>query len=506
QLFRIMATMKSAEKAYFKKFGYKQEKQQSAALALFTLIEKYLRKSVEVDEQKLSTEFEKKHPKARYTKTKSRLLELLLEALRAYDKKGNEAEKVYDYLAYAESLRKRELFYDAWQILQKAEKLAEELELVELLIYIKSQKYYYEIFTEKYRADQVHNATLDDLLSDLELLKNRLETDFAAYRILHFQKSIGVPRTPSDFKLLETIRQHPAFEPDYDCALESSRLTLAVALSGIFFSIGDIASVIRVSENLLQRFKGSEKLRKRNSAKLLTLFDAFLQAALLSLNVPLYERHYPKFRDLQTYGEGDRNLKTGIDLYCRSIYAIVAQRLDLLSELVQAFSEVREMSYIPNYRRVSLGYYMSFGPFLNDDFSTAFEQIQWLKNNQHLGIRYDVEVAMLEMECIILLKKEEFEVLEYRVRAFDAFLKKHERKSGVEAVALRYFRRCLEAGTSKAIEANAPDALAELEAAIAEDPKAAAALNAFDLRAWLQAQIEGHSFQHCYYRNNFPAE
>lgn len=505
QLFRIIAALRPSEKAYLKKFGYKQEKQDSIVIYLFDLIDKQMKAAGDFVEEKLISSFGKKFPKQNYTKVKSRLLEQVLDALRDYDKKHNEVEKIYDYLAYAESLKKRELFFDAWNILQRAEKLAEELELVELLIYIKTKKYYYEIFAQKYLAKHSDNETISNILADVETLKDRIDADFAAYRILHFQKSIGIPRSADDFELLKEIQSHPAFSATYAPALESTKLNLAVALSGIFFSVGDVQSVVRVAEKLINNYKAGEKLRRINSSKYLSLFDSFLQASLLSLNIPLYERYYPTFSTVTTYGEDDKNLKLGIDLYTRSIYAIVSGRLDLILGLTQEFNRVREKNYIPNYRKISLAYYMVFGPFLLQDYEQAFEQIQWIKNNRHLGLRYDIEVGILSMECIILIERKDFSLLEYRLRSFDAFLKSKERKFKIEAKVVQLIRNTLACMDNTDLEKVYTKSYAEMRAIVANNPAENAFLQAFDIISWLEGKIKQLSFRELYYKNNIES-
>ena len=504
QLFRIISTLQAPEKSYIKKFGYKQDNHDSSLESLFNLADKALRSSKEVDESKLIEQFAKKHPELNYTKTKSRLLAHVLDGLRSYDKKRNETEKVFDLLAIAESLRKRDLFFDAWNILQKAEKLAEALELTELVIHIKSKKYYYEIFTQKYQASELRNATLDHLVDDLETLRNRITSDFAAYRILHFQKSIGIPRSEEDIQLLKEIKALPAFQDDFESQLGGARLNLAVAMCGIYFSLGDIPSVIKVAQKLLHNYAVSDQLRKLNSAKYLSLFDSFLQAALLSLNVSLFEEYYPQFQHSPTFGQDDKNLKHGIDLYLRSIYAIVAKKLEGVPQLIEEFNLVREKAYIPNYRKVSLGYYMSFAPFLRADYSQAMAQIQWMKNNHHLGMRYDIEVGILGMECMILLERKDFDLLAYRLRAFDEFVRKKGRKFKLEAAMIRFIRAALSSQNQSAFQEICKDSHAEMTAIIQDNPQETAFLQAFDVMSWLESRSMDLDFAEVYFKNNIP--
>ena len=70
QLFRIMAAMQPTEKAYFKKFGYKQQAPNRVLLDLFGLVDARLKRQgpEEVDEEELVRAFAKKQPGKPYTK------------------------------------------------------------------------------------------------------------------------------------------------------------------------------------------------------------------------------------------------------------------------------------------------------------------------------------------------------------------------------------------------------------------------------------------------------
>jgi|GEM_PF-5056274 len=504
QLFRIIRTMKPTEKAYFKKYGFKQEKQNKAVLSLFELSDRKLKKSDEIFEEDLSAAFQKKNPRQQYVKVKSRLLEMLLEALREYDKQHNEEEKLFDLLAYSESLRKRNLFHDALSILQKAERLAEELEMIELLILIQNKKYYYEIFTRNYAEQYTDHPTIHHIHQNLDILGNRLESDLVTYRILHFQKSIGMPRKEEEMGMLKELQKHPAFGGDYLPRLASSQINLALALNGIYFSIGDTRAVLKVSEKLINHYQPGDKLRRLNSGKYLGLFDSFLQAALLSFEIPLFEKYYPIFLEIPTYGADDRNLKWALDLYARSIYAIVTRQLDHIPELVEEFDTIKDKSFIPNYRKISLAYYMVFGPFLRKDYSTSYHHIQWMKNNRAYGLRYDIEVGILGMECVILLEQGDLDLLEYRIRSYDEFLKREGRKFAMEGLMITWLRKSLQQNGEDEFKALCQEVFAKMEAVIQKNPAEQVFLQAFDVKSWLESHILENSFESLYYKNNIP--
>ncbi len=495
--------MKPPEKAYFKKFAFREVQENNPVLGLFNLLDREQKQVGEEDweEEKVQQEFERRFPAKSYTRTKSRLLEDLLRTLRDYDEKSNETEKIFHYIAVAESLAKRDLFHDAWYFLRKAEKLARNLEFVELVIYIRQQQLFYERFTKRYDAGALA-ASQDDLRQEVELLQNRLQSDRDAYQILHFQKSIGHPRSPEDFQRLAEIRALPSFQPGFLPALNSSRLILAVAKAGILFSLGDPASVIELGETTIQNYDPSPKLRQRLNFQWIALWDIFLQACLLSGKVTKFEEHYPEFQGIQCHGPREINTQASIDLYVRSIYCIVGNRPDLLPEIVPRFQEIIEMDFVPVYRKVSLAYYMVFAPFLYGEDSIAFNHIQWLRSHRNLGLRSDVESGVRVIECVILFEREDGDLLEYRLRNLEDLLRSGQRKFEMETLIIRMMRKAIAAPVPSDRVAIFQEYQDQLKALAGSNPAEAAFFNVFDILSWLESQISGESFEAIYRRRN----
>ena len=75
QLFEILLELSSNEKAYIKKFGYKNNKKEHPIFYLLDLIDKSLKKqtSTSIEEDVLKEKLQKKYPNQHYAKLKSRL-------------------------------------------------------------------------------------------------------------------------------------------------------------------------------------------------------------------------------------------------------------------------------------------------------------------------------------------------------------------------------------------------------------------------------------------------
>ena len=502
QLFRIISTLIPSEKSYFKKYCYKNASKDNEVIYLFDLIEKHLKKDSEIDETILKHKLTKKYSFKNYTKTKSKLLQLLLETIRDYDKKNNELERVFEYIAFSDSLIERKLFHDSKNMLEKALKIAEELEQIEQIIYIKSKIARYSYHTEKYTASKKIDDNKTPILDKIELLKQKIIDENAIYQVVHFQKTIGVPRSQDDIELFKEIIGLESFNKDYEAKLMSSKLSLATIKSNFMIGVGDTNTAIDTATKLIDNFSISSRLQKNINASYITLFDTLMQASLLSLNILVFEKYYPKFLAIRTFSSKDENIKLEVDLYARSIYYIVTDKVELYKELIPEFEVLREKPFIHNVRKISLAYYMVMGSFLAEEYENAYKNIQWLKNHKHLGIRYDIEVAILTMESIILLEQREFSLLEYQLRSFYEYLKNRERKFQIETALLSFIKNGIKAKSKEEIFSNISSTYSEMEKIIKENPSEKAFLNSFDIVSWLQSKIENESFKKLYYKNN----
>lgn len=488
QLFRIVACLSPTEKAYFKKYAYKQKVEENASIFLLNLIEKTLKKEKAIDEEKLIKLFLKKYPKSNYTLVKSRLLQQLLNTLVEYDKKENLKQKIFDYINYGETLSKRKLYEDAQAVLLKAEKIAEDLEQIELLLMIKREIYLYGLYTQQYNAKNIDEKSFATQQKMITKLSNSIAIHQFIYDVVHFQKHIGVARSAEDFKHLKTMQDSPFFAVDYLPQLQKDRLDLAIAKSAVFLMLNDAHSALQLCIHTIENFKPKENLLQLSMPKYLSLYDILLQSALLSFNLSAYKKYFPLFEAIKPKQTIHKNLKQAMLLYNQAIFCIVANKPHLMQAISEAFNQIKTKSFIPNYRKVSLAYYAIFAPFLQENYATAYTEIQWLRNHQSLGIRYDIDVAIRTMECIILLENKDFDLLYYQLRSFYDFLKNRERKFKMETAMLSLLRSSLKVKNKQEQIQLFEETKATMQAIIKENPAEQAFINSFDIISWLESK------------------
>ena len=505
QLFRFVAALSAPEKAYFKKYVYKATAVNSATLDLFNLIDKQLKKGAEVDEERLQNDWLKKQPSGDYVKVKSRLLQQLLDTLRDYDRRHNSESKIFDLLEYAQSLSERELFEDAIKMLAKAEKLADELELLGLGLMIRQKRYSFEISAQTYTAKNEQSAVLKEMEQQLNVLQEGLAADQFIYNILHYQKTIGTPRNQQEQAQLQQLLAHPSFKASYQPPLSNTRLDIAIARSGLCFSSGQAAAALEHCVAALEDHPENPKLANKYLAKYLSVYDCLLQAALLSFQFAVYEKYLPQFYELKATAVRDKQLKAAIGLYAEAMHSIVAQQIGRFEALIPRFHQVREGDFVPTYRKVSLAYYMITGAFLAETFEQAYDLIQWLRNNQHLGIRLDIEVPIRIMECLVLLEQEQYDLLAYQLRAFYEFSRSRQRIAASEKIILKMLQQSLRCANEKERQELYKSKQAELIACSSADMVEHHFLSTCGALSWLEYKVSGTPLNLCYAQRYLPA-
>lgn len=502
QILRILAQLSATEKAYFKKFAYKISVAKNDVMLMFDMLEAELKKEGEqFDLPRFKKKFKTKS-KADFVKTKSRLLELLLNSLKEYDSTNSLVSELFSLIEISDSLAKRNLFHDAYAILEKALKLSVDLEHPEIELFILNKVELLNTYVKKYDLKGMQEASINSSKLKLEKLKEKYESDWASFKVLHFQKVYGTPKTKEEWTEFKKLLNTKYFSSDAKTSFYTSEIDRTIAKSGLNFMQGDVLKVIEEAQELLEQIDLNSKLFKKLLGRVLSLYDSFLQACLLSLNIPLYEQHYPKFSSIESNVVREIFLKKAIDLYLRSMYAILADKESSLSDLQKEFAQISEEDYVPNYRKISIAYYLMFGNFLFDKASIAQDYILWLRNHKHYGIRDDIESAYLAIELLILWEAQEFDLLSYKLRAYADYLKVRDTAMSIELEFLAFMKQLVKTIDPSEQKLLKQDYLANFKQLLLEDPKNGIFVSSFDIISWLESKLEKESFKEVYYRRN----
>jgi len=497
QLFRVMERLSPNEKAYFRKFAYKVNQDDSSVFQLFELIEKAQRKGT-IDEEKLSKSFQKINPNADYTKVKSKLLHRLFDALVNYDRNSSSLHDLFELLELAESLFNRKLIQDALLTLRKAEKIALQYQELELLLKIKEQYISMEAYVRVFNREAFGQFLYSDSLAYLNMLQNKMLVRDATQQVHHFQKLIGAPRSQEDLKILTELEASAGLKLEFDVLDDSSKMDQTLSLCILYFSKGDFDSVINICKRFLAVYSHSLNTPKLLSSKLIGIYDSLMQACLMGKKLDDFQVIYRKFEGLKFQHNEHVRLKSGVSLYVNAVAGIYKKDPELYPQLDRQFIEMENDELLPNYRKVSLAYYLILGLFLSDKFDLASSRISWLLQKQDISIRYDIDVAVRVMNLIILLEKDEWFHLEYAIRNFQQLLENRERKFELELLFMKMLKKALKTKSPQQLMLQLLDIRTYIQKCIKKNPIEANFLIGFDLISWIDSKLQKRSFKEVY--------
>lgn len=503
QITRILIQLSSTEKAYFKKFAFKSGVVNNDITFLFDLVDKGIKKEgIEFNIESLRKTFNEKST-ADFTKTKSRLLEFVLKSLKDYDTNQSFLSEIFSLLEISDSLAKRNLFYDAYNILQKAKKQAAEIEEPEIELHILHKLEELSSYIHKYEKTNLSESiNIENSFQKINFLIDKYECDRATFKVLQFQKIYGIPKNESEQIIFKSLVNNKYFNGEKTTQFYSSELSRIIAQNGLLFMQGKVDKVVEISKNAIENLPKNKKLITKLSGRILSVYDSFLQALLLSFQFDLFNEYYPKFLEVKTNTIKELMLKTSIDLFVSSLYAVLTDKQIKLKTVSDQFLNIEKEDYIPNYRKISIAYYLLFGFFLFGDYSNAQNYVIWLRNHSHYGIRDDIESTYLIIELILLWKNNDLDLLTYKLRNYKEYITKKDKKIQIEESFYKLIKELTSTIDIKTQTNIFNKHINLIKQSIKKDNSSQMLNNTFDIMTWIQSELENKSFKKLYYINN----
>jgi len=498
QLFRLVALLQPTEKAYIRKFGFKTQKSDAIIFDLLAMIEKELKKGEEVNEDKLIKEFKKTRPEADYVKIKARLLQVIFDGITEYDKQSNELSALFNLFTLAESLRKRKLIHDSISVLRKAEKLAIELEETELLIRIKIQLLFALSFTKNITREDISSSLFHEVFIEIEQLRNKILVKDAAQKLHHFQKLIGLPRSIEDQIIFEQISNSEGLKISLNVLDNTTKIDQTLTFCILYFTQSEFQKVIDACKSFTASFMQPQKENNKLQVRLIALYDSQMQACLLSKQFGEFERAYKDFNSITNQKPENIRLKSGVDIYVRCIYSFYTRKINDFKKLNEEFDLIAHDELLPNYRKVSIAYFLALGLFVAQDWAGANSRISWLYQQKKFSVRYDIDIALRVMNLLIQVEREEWFHLEYSIRNLHQYLKNLDRKFEIENSLLRFLKKMLLQVTREQFYHLLRELKADIQSSIDNNPNEIHFLQSFDLLSWIDSKLENKPFADLY--------
>jgi hypothetical protein len=220
-----------------------------------------------------------------------------------------------------------------------------------------------------------------------------------------------------------------------------------------------------------------------------------MQACIMANESKKFDKAFAQLENLDLKSEEHVKLKTGVVLMMKAISGTKDFKNVNYLNLNEDFRKIEHEVLIPNYRKVSIAYYIILGLFIHEHYHQAQSRIAWLFQQADFNIRYDIEIAVRMINLIILMEQNDWFHLEYAIRNFQQMLENRERSFDLENVFIKMLKRALRAKEPGEFLKILIDTSAKIKLIINKKPSEAAFLSAFDLEGWIQSKVSGKKYK-----------
>lgn len=438
-LYDLIKSLSKSEKRYFKLYASRHTIGDSNN---YVLLFDYLDHLTHYDENKLRLHFYGEAFLNKFSITKKRLYNHVLDALNAYHSTKSVEAKMYNMLSSVDVLHEKSLYEQSRRVLDSVVKLAKKTEAREvLLICARKERRYLETtgylsmnlekLNEKKNDQQAHLGYISEL-NDLWTLKSQ---------IFHRLRTKGVARSEEDLALyneiyadlLEMRFKHPSNYKNY---------LLAHSCSAYHFAVGNkVASLEQINRAIyfLKCLEGKDIEVNR-------LISLLTNAVYLSDELGEYENSIEILSELKQFIE---NIQLTKDLEVKLFSSVASLELglhlrkgniDAASDLIQHITlkiDKYSNKLLPE-RKAYLHFKIAVTHVAKGDFQEALKYVNEIINDAQMDKTEDIYGVTQILDLLIHIELQNDELVAYSLKSVQRFFKTRNRYYGFEKVMLKY--------------------------------------------------------------------
>lgn len=495
-LFELIRSMSKSEKRYFKLMASRHTiGDENNYVILFDFIEK----QTVYDEASIFSSFKGEAFLNRFSITKKRLYDHVLQALDAYHSTGSIEAQLYRQLHAAEILYDKSLYDQSRRILKSAEKLAEKHENYILLQKIGRM-------TKKLIENEGYSEGAVVLIDEMAEKDIFLQEQVEIYNLLWKVKSQlftlmntkGVARSEEDrlnySKLMENLPK-PKEKSGFDQQFLYNHIH-----SAYFFAIQDRKNCVIWLEDSLSLFE-------KNDQQFTSNFTTYL--SLLTNAIYIHESLGNKTRanDLLIILRKlplDHGATLNEDVQVKLFASINSVELGILikrGDLEQALKLVPIVEQglrlydgkITSSRRAFLSFKLATVYLGLKNYTDALKWINTILNDPELDPSEDLLAFTHLLDLLIHLELKHDQLLPYALKNTQRFLRSRNKIYGFEKVFLQFIAKRIKCVNSFDSELLWEDLLIDLTA-LNHDGLDKIAMEYFDFRSWAESKVKKKDF------------
>ncbi len=489
KLYQLIQALSPAEKRYFRIFVRGKTVRNSKYLQLF----EGMAQMDQLDEEALKTKIYKSQAVEgkKYSELKAYLYDLLLKCLQSFDEQHSVDHRLNQLMQSVSVLFKRGQYDNCDELLHKAGKLARHYErfghVLEVVNWEKQLAYTrMDVDFLHKNLEQLH----DQESRALEQLRNAVDyrkTFFEVYTII---KQETTQRGGDRHVRLQQSVQQPAFaDPDLATS-HKARVTYYRTLNLYHYAQAEYPEFYDTGQKLIALLESQPHFLKENIADYIAALSNLILSCGLLGKFQEVRTALEKLRHLQALTVDDRqkiHRQYFTNRFALCIYT--GEFEEARQEMIHCQREAADFD--PHHYETASFYFQYCVICLGcGDYDSALDYLnQWLNQPRSVD-REDLQSLARMISLILHFELGNMVLLESLIRSATRFMQKKNRLFELERRFIHFMADLIRAAN----RAEQQPVFEKMEAELSLLPGAKSLLQTFDLEAWLESKITGHSF------------
>lgn len=488
-LFTLVKSLSKSEKRYFRLLH--QGESDRKYLRLFELMEE----QEEFDEDKILRTEPLFNP-SQFSNLKAHLYSKILESLRSFSLKSTPSIAIRELIDEAQVLFNKSLYQQCSKRLKKAEKLALEMDNLEMLLVI--YKWQKRVLT--HTMDWEHQHHVDEIVSKVQEVNDRINninsfSNLQAKLQVLYRKT-GYIKNEKEFRKIEKIFTSNLPMVTEDKLSITERISLYHLYIGYYFFIQDFEEGMRYAEKWVKIFRNQNLLQKVSLENYIMALN-FLLIAQNKLG--LYKEFQETKRELRTlnklppsmYNENIRLKMLKYTFVHEFNSLFLSGEFDRGVELIERLSSGLEgfINQLDAHSRVILFYKTACLYFGNGDYSKSVWWLNKILTSKEADLREDISGFARILNLICQYELGDTDLVQYSIRSTYRYLLKRDDLLEYQRLILNFLRGLRPTFTEEEMTLRFGN-LRERMVQIQDNPYERGFVY-FDMVSWLEAKIEG---------------
>lgn len=494
-LYDLIHSLSKSEKRYFKLYSSRHTiGDENNYIRLFD----YIEQQEEYDEDLLFADFKGEAFLNRFSITKKRLYDHILNALDAFHANNSVEVQVYRQLHSADILYEKALYNQCRRTLSSAEKLASKHGFNELMILIQSKK---KKLLETLGPSELSDNEVVEISETINLMLKELDLNDQLWvsksQLFMKLSEKGVARSMEEKKEFEAIiNSLPAITDDTDNA---TKFLFNHTMSAYHFAIGDLKSSFGWLEQNVHLLEDTEFAKQIPINK---------QISLLTNAIYIVDKLGDFKRSIEFLGMLKRlsqvtDLNEDLEIKLFSSISSIELSLNirkgdfesahhLINDIVLGFERFDDKLTVN--RRAFLAFKLAVVQLGVGDYNQALKWINLILNDSKLDKTEDIYGFTLLLDLLVHIELHHNELLPYSLKSVQRFFKTRNRMYSFETVLLKFISKLIKSKDRFEAEEIWEELHKALGQVTDESAFESVALDYFDFRAWAESKLKRKPF------------